>query len=278
MLIRWLNERDIETVVRWGEAEHWLIDAADLARIRQRFFYLCLGAYDGDFLQAAITGYLHEKSAWLGNFITAPDVRKKGIGKRLFEAALAAAQNERSCVKLHAAPQMAAFYARYGFKETGLAGRFVLSSRGTSFTFTAQQARELETQNTAGFLKLDAFAFGEDRSLFLLEDMVFKSSLMLESAHGVMHTRVIGNHVFLGPWLVKAAAYMDAELLLRGAIYLRGMKPLAVDVPLENKDAVNLLTQYGFEKKGETVRMALGECPGKRLEDVYGFATAGSHG
>jgi hypothetical protein len=191
---------------------------------------------------------------------------------------LEAAAAERPTQKLFAEPNMAAFYERYGFKQEGVCGRFVLPSGARSATLSADRLRKLETKDASALIKYGAAAFGEERAEFVREDMIFASSLIAASPNGALHSRMIGKSVFVGPFLTREAAYNDAELLLRAVITIRGLKPIAIDLPMENRDATRILQIYGFEQKGETIRMSRGAALHERGSMIYGFATAGSHG
>jgi ribosomal protein S18 acetylase RimI-like enzyme len=274
--VRWLNESDISTVARWGEAEGWLVDSGELSRIRARFFYLCFGAFEENFLLGAIMGYAHEKTAWLCNFIVDKSRRGGGIGTKLFEHALEAIAAEKPTQRLFAEPNMAAFYRKYGFEEEGACGRFVL--RGGAAALSAERLRKLETKDAGALLKYGAEAFGEERSAFINEDMIFSSSLMLASPNGALHSRMIGKSVFVGPFVAREAAYNDAEALLRAVVAIRGLKPIAIDLPMENGEAARILKIYGFEQTSETIRMSRGEKVRERVAMIYGYATAASHG
>ncbi|MDR3347488.1 MAG: GNAT family N-acetyltransferase [Helicobacteraceae bacterium] len=279
MRIRWLSERDLSAIAYWGELEGWLVDTEELARIRSRYFYHAFGAYDGSFLRGALMGYCHEKTAWLCNFIVDPVMRRGGIGAKLFETALEAIAAEKQTQRLFAEKAMTAFYARYGFKEEGAAVRYELKNGGKTTTLlAAHQVRTLETKEHTTLSAFAKVAFGEARSEFIGADMIHKSSLMLASANGALHSRVIGKYVFVGPFLAREGAYTDAELLLRAVIAVRGMKPIALDVPEENSEAVRLLKLYGFKAKGATIRMTRGEPIQERGDMIYSFATAASHG
>ncbi|MDR0664685.1 MAG: GNAT family N-acetyltransferase [Helicobacteraceae bacterium] len=278
MQIRWLNEPDISTIARWGEAEGWLIDEGELSRIRSRFFYLCFGAFEDDCLLGAIMGYAHEKTAWICDFLVDKARRRAGVGTRLFEHALDSIAAQKPTQRLFAEPNMAAFYERYGFKAEGLCGRFVLRGGAKTPPLSADRLRKMETKDANLLLKYATAAFGEDRSAFINEDMTFASSLILALPNGALHSRMIGKSVFAGPFLAREAAYNDAETLLRALVAIRGQKPIAVDLPMENSEATRILNIYGFKQTGETIRMSRGKNIRERAAMIYGYATAGSHG
>ena len=277
MRISWLAPKDLGELVRLGQSEGWLMDAAELEHMRVRFPTLFFGAYDGKFLVGAISGYFHEKSGWIGNFIVKPELRKQGIGRRLFETLLKAMQEERPYLMLHAEPGMAPFYEKYGFVKTREVQRLERKPAPTTFRFTPQQARALEDARFHGVMEsLDHEFFRENRMTYLLEDLSHKSSLMLATANGMLHSKVVGSkHVFIGPFLVREGAYMDAERLLRGLLFYRGMKQIVCDVPAGMADMGSLYHHYDFEDKSRTVQMVRGENPHLVYEGIYAFASSG---
>ncbi len=275
--LHWLKSRDLLPLITWAKACGWLMDHTELERGRERFFHLCYGAYEADRLIGAITGYLHERSGWLGNFIVDPAHRQRGVGARLFKLALRAVLDERPGVTLCAAPQMVPFYQRHGFEKQGAVGRFVRPGQKGAGTSLAD-ARALESDRFDKLCALDRAVFGEDRTPLLTHDLKSQSGLLLASEAGVLYSRVMDAQIFLGPWLIAPGAYMEAERLLRAAITLRGKRTLVVDLPCQNSDGVLLMQQYGFVEQSRCEWMACGEVPPVAHDQLYGFATAGSHG
>lgn len=274
--IHWFHEKDVSSLLALGKEEKWLMDEGEILHILHRFPTLCFGAYDGDFPVGFVTGYLHEKSAWIGNFVVKKDFRGKGIGTRLFETLLKVLGSERERVYLHAAPEAVKFYESYGFGSTVKVFRMQGGEGKPSFSFNEAKARALETAPYEPILGLlDTDSFGEDRSSLIFEDATAKSSLRMATRNGALHSRMIGSGAaFLGPWEVRAGAYMDAELLIRGLLFYRGSKKIYADVP-QYGEILNLYEQYEFKKVGETVQMCLGEPLPFRAENIYAFASSG---
>lgn len=163
--IVWFSEKTVPEFVAMAQKEGWLIDEFELVNTIRRFPTASFAAFVDGKLAGGITVYFHEKSAWIGNFLVFDEYRKQGIGKRLFETALKAA-NERPSVYLNANPLLKKFYKSYGFSECIEVIRL-------------KSKKELSARNFSGFgeteekglppisLKLDAEFFHEDRGVFL---------------------------------------------------------------------------------------------------------------
>lgn len=278
--IRWLAAKDLDALAAMAIEEGWIVDLFELQKIRERFGHLFYGAYEEDRLIGAISGYLHDKSGWIGNFIVHADRRGEGVGRRLFETLLRAIRMERETIYLNAAPQVASFYQSYGFLRKTVIGRYVNAGSVPPFVFTNQHAKELQTVQPQAVIKeLDFEAFGEDRMTFLTFDLPHKSSLVLTSENGFCHSRIVNSRsVFVGPWIVRSGAFLDAEKMMRGLLYFRGLKKIYADIPEEVEEIRSLYKSYRFEKVGETIQMCLGEPLEFKYDDIYAFASTGTCG
>jgi GNAT superfamily N-acetyltransferase len=273
--IVWFSEKTVPEFVAMAQKEGWLIDEFELVNTIRRFPTASFAAFVDGKLAGGITVYFHEKSAWIGNFLVFDEYRKQGIGKRLFETALKAA-NERPTVYLNANPLLKKFYKSYGFSECIEVIRL-------------KSKKELSARNFSGFgeteekglppisLKLDAEFFHEDRGVFFLEDMNSKSSIYFSTQNGFLHSRMIGGYAFVGPFEVRSGAYLDAERMFREFLHFRGMKEIFVDVP-KIDEIVSFFIGYGFEEVGRTMQMAKGDGLKTAYENIYSFASAGSLG
>jgi len=276
-MIKWLRKVDLEEMVLIGHDEGWLIDLFELERIQARFPHLCYGLYHENHLIGAITGYIHQKSAWIGNFIVRPENRHKGYGRRLFETLLKALETEKKSLYLNAAEPMVPFYRSFGFETVMDIARVENGGRVPPFNFTSTQGKELERVGAeAIILKTDQAIFKENRAVFLTEDMPHKSSLRLVTDNGFLHSRVIGSrNVFIGPWETINGAYMDAEKMLRGVLYYRGLKNIVADVPAASKEIMELYRMYNFETVSTTYQMCKGEPIPFRYDSIYAFGSTG---
>lgn len=276
MFIGWMRERDIEEFSIIAKAQGWITDIDELYKLYNRFPHLFYSARDGNIFAGAISGYLHENTAWIGNFLVKESYRKKGIGKRLFETLLTALKRERESIYLNSAKEMVEFYKSYGFEVQKEIGRFEYDSKQIAFKFNSSQAKELEKLSFGAIAKkIDLEVYKEERSSLLNEDIFHKTSLKFATANGFQHSRAYNSkNIFLGPWEVKAGAYMDAERLMRALLYYRGAKKIFADVPMV-ETITSLYKNYNFKQIDTTYQMVLGKKQNIKYEDIYAFATTG---
>lgn len=273
--IVWFRPDLIGAFVAEAIKEGWLIDEFELQKTIARFPTMCFAALVDGKLAGGITAYMHEKSAWIGNFLVFREYRKKGYGKRLFETVLKSIGGKEP-VYLNANPLLKKFYKNYGFKECieviRLKSKKELLNRGfTGFGETEQKNMPQIA------LKLDAEFFNEERSVLLSEDGVSKSSIYFATENGFLHSRMVGGSAFVGPFEVRSGAYLDAERMFREFLHFRGMKEIYIDAP-KIDEILSFFIGYGFEEVGRTIQMAKGEDLKIGYENIYSFASAGSLG
>jgi len=265
----------IPSFVAEAKREEWLIDEFELQKTVARFPTNCFAALVDGRLAGGITVYMHEKSAWIGNFLVFREYRKKGYGRRLFETAMKSI-GEREPVYLNANPLLKKFYKNYGFKECieviRLKSKKELINRG----FSGFGETEQKNMPQIAF-RLDSEFFNEDRSVLLGEDAVSKSSIYFATENGFLYSRMVGGSAFVGPFEVRSGAYLDAERMFREFLHFRGMKEIFVDAP-KIDEILSFFIGYGFEEVGRTIQMAKGEDLKIAYENIYSFASAGSLG
>lgn len=271
----WFREDLIPSFVAEAQKEGWLIDEFELKKTIERFKTSSFALLVDGVLAGGITTYSHEKTAWIGNFLVFKQHRKKGYGKRLFETALKALWDKET-IFLNANPLLRKFYRNYGFNEhidvIRLKSRKELLNRNfTGFGDTEQKSLPQIA------LKLDAEFFGEDRGVMIAEDLASKSSIYFATQNGFLHSRMVGGAAFVGPFLVRSGAYLDAERMFREFLHFRGMKEIYVDVP-KIDDILSFFIGYGFEESSRTIQMSRGVDMMIEYENIYSFASAGSMG
>ncbi len=275
MTIKWLREQDIDELVLLVRLENWIADKHQLMTIYKRFPHLCYGAYDGDFFVGAIMGYTHLHSAWINNFFVKSNYRKQGVGKRLFKTLLRALELEEKVIYLVANQEVEKFYSSFGFNRVIEIGRVFRESKEINFKFNSNYAKELQKDSFKLIYTLDNQIYKDDRTTYLKEDLIAHSSLILATQNGFLHSKMVFSSLFIGPFLVKVGAYMDAERLLRGVLYKRGLKNIYADIPLHSKEMENLYKHYGFSIINRTSLMVLGDGLKINFDAIYGFGSAG---
>lgn len=70
---------------------------------------------------------------------------------------------------------------------------------------------------------------------------------------------------------MEDAAYIDAEKILRGVIYHRGLKRIFAYIPSDVDEITNLYKSYNFSLSEEYSLLYINKKPDINLEMVYGF-------
>jgi len=273
MFIGWLKYRDVPKIVEIANNVGWLSDAFHLNLMLKYSPNLCYGAYDGDKLVGAVLALEFEKSAMIKYLMVAPEYQKQGVGTRLFETILSVIEPYYEHTYLHANPMLLEFFKRYGFEKKIEVGRYLNVGKVPPFHFTNAHAKELEGSNFDAIIsKLDYETFGEDRLAFLMDEMERNSSLRFALADGFQHSSVVSaRNIYLGPWQVKPEAKEEAEKLMKGILYFRGLRRIYADIPLSEKHVVDLYESYHFKKEQTFYHMSLGK-ESIKFENIYAFS------
>ncbi len=274
MFIGWLKHADVAELTRIAEETGWLLDGYHVKLMMMHAPHLCYGAYDDGILVGAVMAVEFEKSAMIKYFMVKPSHQKQGIGRRLFDTLFGVLKNEHPSLYLHANPQLKGFFEGYGFQSVMDVGRFLNVGKVPPFSFTNAQAKELDGGNFDAIIrKVDRETFGEERMGFLLDEMERNSSLKFALPNSFQHSSVINARgVYLGPWQCREGFEEEAEKMMQGVLYFRGLKKVLADVPLGNVNAVALFEKYHFQQKGMFLHMAYGEPRNVRFENIYAFS------
>ncbi|MDD2791394.1 MAG: GNAT family N-acetyltransferase [Sulfurimonas sp.] len=274
MFIGWLKFSDVNNLVKIADEVGWLLDGYHVKLMMMHSMHLCYGAYDEGKLIGAVMAVEFEKSAMIKYFMVEKSYQKQGIGKRLFETLFHALKAEYESVYLHANPDMVAFFNAYGFESKMEVGRFVNVGKVPPFNFTNAHAKELDGSNfEAAISKIDQETFHENRTSFLIDEMDRTSSLKLTLPNGFQHSSIVNaRHVYLGPWQVRAGHEDEAEKMMRGVLYFRGLKKVVADVPLGVEHVVDLYKRYHFQSKQSFVHMSYGVDRKVCFENIYAFS------
>lgn len=274
MYIGWLKYVDVPDLLKIAEETGWLVDGYHVKLMMMHSPHLCYGAYDEGVLVGAVLAIEYEVSSMIKYFMVKPSHQKKGIGKRLFTTLFGVLQNEYPSVYLHANPQLKSFFEQRGFVSVMEVGRFLNVGKVPPFSFTNAQAKELDSGNFDAIIrKIDLETFGENRMDFMLDEMERNSSLKFALPNSFQHSSVINARgVYLGPWQCKTGHEDEAEKMMQGVLYFRGLKKVLADIPMGNTQAVGLYEKYHFQKKGTFLHMAYGVDRNVKFENIYAFS------
>lgn len=273
MFIGWLKFADVGELVKIAESVGWLADGYHVKLMMMHSPNLCYGAYeDGELIGAIMAIGFHE-TAQMKYFMVKPDYQKQGIGRRLFKTLAGVLENDFRKIYLHANPDLVPFFESFGFEKNVDVGRYVNVGKVPPFNFTNANAKELDSGNFESVTAaIDRETFGENRLNFLLDEMERTSSLKFTLPNGFQHSSVVnGRHVYLGPWQIREGHEEEAEKMMKGVLYFRGLKKVIADVPLRSKPIVDLYEKYHFQKKMHFVHMSKGGSSVK-FENIYAFS------
>jgi GNAT superfamily N-acetyltransferase len=273
MFIGWLKFSDVSELVKISEDVGWLLDGYHVKLMIMHAPHLCYGAYENGKIVGAIMAIEFEKSAMIKYFMVAKEYQKQGVGRRLFETILGSLEEKFQDLYLHANPHLTRFFESYGFQTKMDVGRYVNVGKVPPFNFTNAHAKELDGGNFETVIaKIDRETFGENRMDFLLDEMERTSSLKLTLPNAFQHSSVVNARtVYLGPWQVRDGYEDEAEKMMRGVLYFRGLKRVVADIPLGVANVVALYEKYHFQKQQRFVHMARGT---KEIafENIYAFS------
>jgi|SRR5262245_15762011 len=271
--IRTMRPDEISIAVDWAAAEGWnpgLVDAACFSLADPDGFLI--GELDGA-PAATISCVNYSASfAFLGLYIVREDVRGRGHGLRIWNAAIA-----------HAGPRVIGLdgvvaqqqnYKKSGFKLAYANVRY----GGTVVAPDPQRVRivALAEVPLASVATDDATVFAAPRIAFLRAWIGSPGhvarALMRDgrlAAWGVIRPCRKGNKI--GPLVSDDRDAVEA--VLAALLASAGNSEIFLDVPSVNRDAIALAQDLGLAPVFETARMYNGEIPPLRLERVFGVTT-----
>ena len=276
--IRPMRPEEVSLAIDWAAAEGWnpgLADAACFASVDAEGFLI--GELDGAPAATISCVNYDARFAFLGFYIVRADLRGKGFGLRIWNAAIAHAGAR--VIGLDGVTAQQANYKKSGFQLAYANVRY----GGTVARPTASRA-DIIALNEVPFAAVeadDATVFPAPRSAFLrawigspghVGCAVLRDGRL--AAWGVIRPCRAGFKV--GPLVGDNRA--DAEAVLSALIAKVGIAKVGgggifLDVPGINREAAALAQDFGLTPVFETARMYTGAIPPLRLERVFGVTT-----
>lgn len=264
-----MTAADLARALDWAAAEGWNPGLGDAAAFHAADPGGFLMGWVGDVPVAAVSVVRHSATfAFLGLYLCRPEWRGRGYGWAVWQAGLALAGTRTIGLDGVAAQQEN--YRRSGFVPAGRTMRHVgLVPPGPVDGLAAVTASDATA--------LDRAATGIDRPAFLaawLGDTADRRTLGLRRDGAVVAfgtVRRCGEGVKVGP--LTAGAPEDARRLLRALAGFFPDRPLVLDVPAANADALSLAEAFGLRPTFETARMYRGPAPTGDDGLTWGVAT-----
>ena len=259
--------------VEWAAAEGWnpgVDDAERLARADPGAF-LCV-ELDGEVVATVSCALYGDRYGFIGFYIVREDLRGQGLGRPLFDRALARAGDR--VVGLDGVLEQQATYERAGFELAHRSARYEGSGGGTR----PADVVDLADVPYDELVAYDAAVFGAPRSAFLDAWIAGRPAGMALAApddaglRGYAIGRRCREGVRAGPLFADDSDTADA--LFRGLAAAAGDRAaLYLDVPESNEEATALARRYAMQPVFATARMYRGGEPNDDVSRVYGVTT-----
>jgi GNAT superfamily N-acetyltransferase len=222
----------------------------------------CFVALAGERLAGTVTAIDYDgRFSWIGMMLVHPDLRRRGIGTLLMNAAMTALASCET-IKLDATPAGRTLYAQLGFVDEYDLGRLIAprptwpAAPGEPAVVTRVHPADLDEM--AAF---DAPVFGVPRRRVLqawYERTPDAAFLVRRDGRlaGYALGRPGANFATIGP--VIAATEADARSLVRAVAQSFGDRPLGIDSPVRHGSFRAWLESGGFVFQRPLTRMARG--------------------
>lgn len=271
MFIGWIRNKSFSTDLELFSSSI-IIDKSLVMKTFHANQSLCFGAYDENRLVAFISAYESDNSIIINNFYYMPEI-SSDAKKRLIKLLLDNIKEDKKTILFMSRKDEKDLLISFDFKEYAKFKKALYGGEAVAFNFTNATAKSINNENYLSIMtSLDKRAFGENRVTYT-KDVLFKqSSLVLSTSVGYQHSYAIDKSlVKISPWIMEDAAFSDAEKILRGVIYHRGLKKLFAFIPSNVKEITDLYASYKFDLSDEYVLLYKNEKPKLNLEMIYAF-------
>jgi len=274
MTIRTMAPEDVGLALDWAAAEGWnpgLSDASPFAAVDPGGFLI--GEVDG--APAAIVSCVNydERFAFLGFYIVRPDLRGRGYGRQIWQAAVARAGTR--LIGLDGVVAQQDNYRRSGF---------VLAHANVRYGGAPAPAAGMRSVPTVPLASVAAgLVEASEAAVFPAPRPDFLRRWIHAPGH---HGRAVLRDGDLAAWGVirpcregrkigplVAADRAAAEAVLDDLLDVPAEGPVFLDVPATNGEAVRLAEARGLATVFETARMYTGPAPPIRTDRIFGVTT-----
>ena len=246
-------EEDLENL----QSSDNLFDLELLKKTYEAYPQYCFAAYEEGKIVGVVSAYEFQKHI----FINVINVMKahEDILTRLLKLLIQNASSMNIYVLID--NKLKDYVKAFNFKEHSYFYRFVHSGEAVPFNFSNSIAKQVSGEDYENVSKsIDKDVFLDNRQEYISRDCLFSNSLKLSTQTGFLHSYVVNKrYIRVSPWLMQRESYLDAEKLLRGVLYYRGLKKIFSFAPKDIKEIVELYESYKFKKDGTFSLLYLGE-------------------
>lgn len=251
-------------------AQDKIIDRNLVTNTVMQYPLLCYGAYSEEKLHAFITAYEFDDSILINNFFYFDDI-DKNILQRLITLMKKNLYESNKPIIVLSRDNEKEFFEQMEFKNYAPFNKAVYKGASKAFNFSNATAKSITNEHFLPYVKhMDQLTYSSDRSEYLMHTQFKSSSLLLSTPNAYQHSYAIAHNLIkISPWLNQDGAYDDAQKLIRGVIYHRGLKRIVAFVPADVKEIVELYESYGFEMVDELTLMYANQKPQLDIEKIY---------
>ncbi|AXX93223.1 hypothetical protein CPU12_05650 [Malaciobacter molluscorum LMG 25693] len=227
----------------------------------------CFAAYEKEQIIGILCAYSFDNYIYI-NILKTINLNKDII-KRLVSLLIKNIEDEN--VYLLIEDNISEELEQLGFKKQCTFIRYIHTSEPVAFNFSNSIAKQISEENYDEIATdLDKIIFEQNRKKYLLKDCMFESSLKLCTKQSFMNSYAVNKKfIRISPWMIKKQSFLDAEKLLRGVLYYRGLKKIFAYAYGEDEDILQLYENYKFKKDKNFSFMYLKEKPNIKFENLY---------
>lgn len=272
-----LNEEGVKTLVDWARQEGWnpgIYDYKVFWNTDRDGFY---GFYLDDKLIAggAVVSY-NGAFGFMGLFIVHSNYRGHGIGNKLWYLRrdfLLSRLNSNAVIGMDGVVDMQPFYAKGGFKIAFKDERY--ERYGQPFEVNTYISN-IQPEEIVEVEAYDKVCFGFTRTNFLKHWIALPNGKSFKYAKngeiiGYAVIRAVDLGYKIGPLFANNNEV--AEELYKACLNYAAGEKVCIDIPMVNKEAVDLVKKYKAEYVFECARMYYGKPPKIDVNKVFGITT-----
>ena len=272
-VIRSMRPQEIPIAIEWAATEGWnpgLADAECFASVDIKGFMI--GELDGEPAATISCVNYDDRFSFLGFYIVRPDLRGKGHGLQIWNAAVAHAGARVIGLDGVVAQQD-------NYRKSGFALAYTNIRYGGAVAAPAMPRADVIALHDVPFAQVeadDAMVFPAPRSAFLriwigTQGHIGRGLLRDGKLAGWGVIRPCRQGRKIGPLVADDRA--AAEAVLSALLASAGGGEISLDVPSVNREAVALAESFGLVPVFETARMYTGPIAPLRVDRVFGVTS-----
>lgn len=272
VITRALTQAEAETLIGWAAQEGWNPGRSDACLFHDYDPEGFIGCFVDGRMAAGISAIRYgDDYGFIGLYICHPEMRGKGYGQRVWDAAMA--RLDGRTIGLDGVPEQQANYAKMGFELAYRTWRW-------SGQYKPNGSLNRSISDVSDELSYDVIAF--DRQFFPAPRDGFISEWITPphicktvlrdgkvSAYGVL--RKCRDGFKIGPLFAQTGK--DAQAIFEGLAEAAAGDFIHIDVPETAMAISGFLLNAGFTKGFVTARMYRGTSPAAVCTGIYGITT-----